>query len=228
MVPVSEVNTQIIEEGPRVCPLCSSGIRLFFVNYHEKLLMCENTECEFPFGCEDLQFVRYDNVDDECDMVSGQSQTGQSLLSSDFSTLSTSGWSDIDRYIRLSDSEKSEAESKKLEATPNELQNKKKKKKLSTREKEKQMRKNIEDLKSLSTELSDMSKSRVTIKNEKWINNLMRLQERSGVQLLEPLENKKWSKNEVKNELKIDIEPGSSGSASAIKIEIAKQNVCET
>ncbi|XP_045769910.1 uncharacterized protein LOC123870593 isoform X2 [Maniola jurtina] len=225
MVPESEVNTQIIEEGPRICPLCSSEIRLFFINYHEKLLMCENTECEFPFGCEDLKFVRYDNVDDECDIVSEPSQSGQSLLSSDFST---SGWSDIDKYIRICNSEKGPGELNKFEVSSKELKNKKNKNKFSIIEKEKQMQKNIKDLKSLSMELSDMSKSRVTITNKKWINNLMHLQDRSGLKLLEPLENKKCIKKEVKNELKIDIEPGSSGSASAIKIEIAKQSECES
>ncbi|XP_039755058.1 uncharacterized protein LOC120630006 isoform X2 [Pararge aegeria] len=211
-----EENVEVPSPVSSVCPLCSSEVRYFFIHMNEKLLMCENTECDFPFGYEELQFTRVEQGEEIIDTVSN-SIPSHKQISPASSAVSSSCMSDIDKLNRVADETLIE---------PKMLSNPKKvnKKIISHRESEKQIKKNVEDLKELTLELNDMTSTRKTIRNQKWIKNLMNLQDHSGFKLLKPEELKKFSKTEdVKNELKIDIEAGSSGCVSSIKIELANQ-----
>ncbi|XP_023935645.2 uncharacterized protein LOC112044134 [Bicyclus anynana] len=215
----SELHSQIIEEGPRICPLCSSEVKLFFIHLNEKLLMCENTECDFPFGYEELQFVKVKEGEEMSDCVSVRSSK---QLSPTNSIISTTCLSDIERLNR--EAEDSQSESK-MENLQTKIKKKSYKKVQSSRDNEKQIKKNLQDLKGLSVELNSMTTTRNLIKNEKWIKNLMHLQDQSGCKLLQPEELKNYTTSkpeELKHELKIDIAPGSSGCVPSIKIEIAK------
>ncbi|CAG4993377.1 unnamed protein product [Colias eurytheme] len=201
---------QMVEEGPRVCPLCSSPIKLFFINYNEKLLMCENTECEFPFGYEELQFVQVDSSDNE---------TGSIKKRHFFSSrTSTSGVSvtDVDKLYKAYDSDDlSETSSIHMFSKPP-LK--------SYNRDHRKIEKDMEDLKQINKELAELnSETKITnktIHNQKMIRNLYKLQEPSGVKLLKPQELQIIKKKEAAKlqDVKIDIDKGSD--ISIIKIEL--------
>ncbi|CAH2084396.1 unnamed protein product [Euphydryas editha] len=219
IIPTELTTTQIIEEGPRVCPLCSSEIRYFFINLNEKMLMCENMECEFPFGYEELQFLRLDNDEDMSDIISIQTKpTRMSPLPSG-SVVSTAAWSEIDKMNRVYDSEDSQLDPRTFEIPS---QRNKKRNKKNTKQSQILINKHVEDIKSLNMELMEISETNEIIKNEKWIKNLMSLQGKSGVNLLKPEELERVKKDN--KELKIDIDTNGNNNMSSIKIQIAESN----
>ncbi|XP_046978111.1 uncharacterized protein LOC124543833 [Vanessa cardui] len=213
-------STQIIEEGPRVCPLCSSEIRFFFINFNEKMLMCENIECEFPFGYEDLQFVRFENEEDMSDVISVRTKRTHISPVATGSVISTASWSEIDKINRVYDSEDSQLEQRSYDI-PSQTDKRKNKKK--TKESEILIQKHVEDIKGLNMELMEISETNKIIKNERWIKNLMTLQGKSGVKLLKPEELKQVKKDN--KDIKINIDTGNSSNISTIKIQIAETDV---
>ncbi|XP_026488528.1 uncharacterized protein LOC113395174 [Vanessa tameamea] len=213
-------STQIIEEGPRVCPLCSSEIRFFFINFNEKMLMCENIECEFPFGYEDLQFVRFENEEDMSDVISIRTKRTHISPVATGSVISTASWSEIDKINRVYDSEDSQLEQRSYDI---QSQKEKRKNKKNTKDSEFLIQKHVEDIKGLNMELMEISETNKIIKNERWIKNLMTLQGKSGVKLLKPEELKQVKKDN--KDIKINIDTGNSSNISTIKIQIAETDV---
>lgn len=192
--------------------------------------MCENTECEFPFGYEELQFVTIDSDMSMADVCSARS--GVSLPSPRYtaSSISQSGLSEMERINQMYESgedneinEEQEIYKKELKKANKEKYLKKKLKK----ESDEKIRKHLEDIDNLHKELlshtspqSDVGQ----IRNQKWIRKLKSLQEASGVDdLVKPEEMQLLKKEEPVlglGELKIDIDPGDSSSMSTIKIAI--------
>ncbi|XP_047531368.1 uncharacterized protein LOC125067035 [Vanessa atalanta] len=213
-------STQIIEEGPRVCPLCSSEIRFFFINFNEKMLMCENIECEFPFGYEDLQFVRFENEEDMSDVISIRTKRTHISPVATGSVISTASWSEIDKINRVYDSEDSQLEQRSYDIPS---QKEKRKNKKNTKDSEFLIQKHVEDIKGLNMELMEISETNKIIKNERWIKNLMTLQGKSGVKLLKPEELKQVKKDN--KDIKINIDTGNSSNISTIQIQIAETDV---
>ncbi|XP_038213953.1 uncharacterized protein LOC119833828 [Zerene cesonia] len=208
------MDVQMVEEGPRVCPLCSSPIKLFFINYNEKLLMCENTECEFPFGYEELQFVQVDSADNE----TGAIKKRHNFFSQSRSSTSGISATDVDKLYRAYDSEdQSESTSINMFSKPP-LRS-------YNRESRRKMEKNVEDLKNLNLELvkvnSETKITNKTIQDQKLIRNLYNLQDISGVKLLKPQELEILKKEAAtkQQDVKIDIDKGSND-ISIIKIEL--------
>lgn len=192
--------------------------------------MCENTECEFPFGYEELQFVTIDN-----DMVMAEAygtHSRDSLVSSRQtpSSISQSGLSEMERINQMYESgeeskinEEQEVHKKELKKVNKEKYLKKKLKK----ESDEKIRKHLKDIDSLHKELLSHTSSQDDmgqIRNQKWIRKLKSLQEASGVaNLVKPEEMRLLKKEEPMlgfGELKIDIDPGDSSSMSTIKIAI--------
>lgn len=214
IIPSEVTNTHIIEEGPRVCPLCSSEIRYFFINLNEKMLMCENIECEFPFGFEELQFLKLNNDEDMSDVVSIHTKPTRTSPMATGSVTSTADWSEIDNMNKIYESEDSQLDPRSFH-----LQKNKKKIKKGSKANEILIKKNVEDIKSLNMELMEISESNEIIKNEKWIKNLMTLQGKSGFKLLKPEEMKCVKKDD--RELKINVDTNDN-TMSSIKIQIAE------
>ncbi|XP_041980115.1 uncharacterized protein LOC121733811 [Aricia agestis] len=208
--------TQIIEEGPRVCPLCGCEVKFFFLNFQEQLLMCENVECQYPFGYEDLQFKRFEDVD-ASDMVSIRTRASRvTLMSPTGSMVSTHAWSEIDKMNRMYDedsqSERSLCnEKKQKEATQNKLD------KASINE----IKKNVESIKGLNEELKQLSESSHVIKNEKWIKKLLDLQSMTKEHLLKPQEMEQIEEEIKQPEVKIAIQQGDAQTISTIQINLA-------
>ncbi|CAK1585751.1 unnamed protein product [Parnassius mnemosyne] len=212
------------EDILRICPLCNSCVKFFFINMNEKMLMCENTTCEFPFGHEELQFVKEDNeILGDMEVIS-LSRLGKGSTSASASIVSTTAWSEIDKINRVFDSEDSQ-----FEIAGNSVKqygNKKKDKARKNLVNDMQILKNVKDLKGLTRELNDIDETKEIIKNEKWIKNLLNLQGLSGVQLLQQQEMEQLKKTEPifgGGELKIDIDTNQNN-MSSIKIEITNTN----
>ncbi|KAM3955883.1 uncharacterized protein ACR2FA_010153 [Aphomia sociella] len=211
-------NATIVEEGLRLCPLCQSEIRLFFINFNEKLLMCENTECEYPFGYEDLQFFKENNDASPDEVVNVQSMQPIETPSATCSVVSATAWLDIVKMNRAYESEDSQFDVRSLDRT--------KQKEIDVeKERESLICKNVEDLKELSRELVkiDDANGEQRIKNEKWIKNLMNIQSMSGISLLKPEEIKTLKKQQPAiglGELKIDIDTGDANAISLVNIKI--------
>ncbi|CAG5054593.1 unnamed protein product [Parnassius apollo] len=215
-------NYSMDEDVLRICPLCNSCVKLFFINWNEKLLMCENTTCEFPFGHEELQFVKEDNEMDSDMEVISLSRLGKGSTSA--SIVSTTAWSEIDKINRVYESEDSQFEIK--SNCVKQYENKKKNKARNNLVNDSQILKNVKDLKGLTRELKGIDDTQEIIKNEKWIKNLMNLQGLSGVQLLQQQEMEQLKKMEPSfgaGELKIDIDTNKNN-MSSIKIEITNRN----
>ncbi|CAH0719781.1 unnamed protein product, partial [Brenthis ino] len=211
-------STNIIEEGLRICPLCSSEIRFFFINFNEKMLMCENTECDFPFGYENLQFLRVDNDEEISDMQSVRTKPTSPRSPPSNSIVSAGAWSEIDKINKVYDSEEIQlAETRQFTSLTGKA---KLNRKLSfTKDSEIKIKKNVEDIKGLNMELQEITASSSILSNEKWINNLKNLQDTSGIQLLRPQELRRVQQ-ETK-EVKININTDLGNNMSSIKIQIA-------
>ncbi|XP_068617408.1 uncharacterized protein [Battus philenor] len=204
------------------CPLCSSSIKSFFINMNVKILMCENTLCEFPFGHEEVQYIEEDNEVD-CGMERSISRHAKGSTST--SSISNAAWLEIEKMNRVYESEDSQFEVKNFD-----LNVKNKNKNAHVEEKianDVKILKNVKDIKGLTKQLNgiDGGESSEVIKNEKWIKNLMNLQGLSGVQLLKEQEIQQIRRDEPVfggGELKIDIDRNTS--MSSIKIEIMNQD----
>lgn len=176
--------------------------------------MCENMECEFPFGFEELQFIKLNNGEDMSDVVSIHTRPTRTSPMQSSSVISTTDWTEIDNMNKIYESEDSQ-----LDLRSFHLQKNKKKIKKDSKAKETLIKKNVEDIKSLNMELMEISESNEIIKNEKWIKNLMTLQGNSGFKLLKPEEMKCVKKGD--RELKIDVDTNDN-TMSSINIQIAE------
>lgn len=176
--------------------------------------MCENMECEFPFGFEELQFIKLDIDEDMSDVVSIQTKPTRASPMPTGSVISTAAWSEIDKMNKIYESEESQLDPRSFH-----LQRNKKKIKKDSKVSEIEINKNVEDIKCLNMELMEISESNKIIKNEKWIKNLMTLQGKSGFKLLKPEEMKCVKQDE--RELKIDIDTNDN-TMSSINIQIAE------
>lgn len=215
----------IIEEGLQVCPLCDSLVKMFYINFNEKLLMCENVECEFPFGCEELKFLQIENNTFPQDEIYSNNRIAQDTASVAGSVVSSAAWADIDRMNKAYDSEDSQCDARSVNKQ-NELRLKKAQKE---KENDQQLIRNVENIKELSLALfnDNGDQKPALINNEKWIKNLQNFQALSGVQLLREEEMETLRKKEPDiglGELKIDIDP-SKESISSIKIEITNKDI---
>ncbi|XP_022121637.2 uncharacterized protein LOC110997684 isoform X1 [Pieris rapae] len=194
----------------RVCPLCASKINFFFINYFEKILMCENTECEFPFGYEDLQFAKVDNPDNE----TGSVKTKQSFSSP--SSISGITVSDVDQLYQACESENNMPDQVSLNRP--------------TRPRQSYILKNVAPLNSLHSEIMKMnSQMKISdLTDKKLIKNLYKLQNFTGAQLLKPQEltTLKRSECQMQPEVKIDINR-MENDISVIKIELLSTEVSD-
>lgn len=213
-------NATILDEGIRVCPLCRSEVRLFFTNFNEKILMCENIECEYPFGHEPPLYVKENNEIQWDEEVASIGRVTKSSPSASLSMISTTSWLEIDKINKMNAEDQ----------FPEKLESKEyynHKKEQATNEKEdkdeKDILKEVAVIKKLNVELLG-TENKPHIRNQKWIKNLMSMQEMSGVTLLDPEEMKLVQKQQPEiglGELKIDIDINNKHSMSSIKIEIA-------
>ncbi|XP_053604694.1 uncharacterized protein LOC128671894 [Plodia interpunctella] len=202
-------NATILEEGLRVCPLCQSEIKLFFINLNEKLLMCENVECEYPFGHEDLQFFRADNSMDEASSIPSKPTINNTSASC--STVSAAAWSEIDHMNRVFESDESQ-----LEYIPKRVSKFNKE-----REKNKRVLTNLQCIKGLNNELNEINcGSKRKIVNKKYISSLMSLQAMSGKEMLQPEELNILNNEKGIPEVKIDVNTDTENCMSSIKIEL--------
>lgn len=192
--------------------------------------MCENTECEFPFGYEELQFVTIDNDMALADACGARSRDGLPSPRYTASSISQSGLSEMERINQMYESgeeteinEEQEIHKREVKKANNEKYLKKKLKK----ESDEKIKKHLEDIDNLHKELLSHTSPQNDvgqIRNQKWIRKLKSLQEASGVaDLVKPEEMRLLKKEEPilgLGELKIDIDPGDSSSMSTIKIAI--------
>ncbi|CAG9562805.1 unnamed protein product [Danaus chrysippus] len=223
LIPTDAVST-VHDEGSRVCPLCSSEIRLFYINFNEKLLMCENTECDFPFGYEEIKLVRVENYEDISDTRSGR--TKPSMMSPSRSSIaSTAAWSEIEKLNKVTD----DLDDTQIEIPQYEKFSQTKKTTKLSRDSKMKIQKHAEELKDLDKDLMKIKTDPKIINNEKWIKNLMSLQGISGKSLLQPQELIKLKKRteRKKSELKIDIEKGETG-MSSITIHLGNKETTTT
>ncbi|CAH2047690.1 unnamed protein product, partial [Iphiclides podalirius] len=216
-------NDTLNEDILRICPLCHSVVRLFFINLDEKMLMCENTKCEFPFGYEELQFVKEDSeIDSDMGVLSF---TRNDRGSTSTSIISTAAWAEIDKMNSVCESEERQLSSfsdlLKLKSTNKELERQ--------INNDLEIQRNVEHLKGLTRELNfieqETSESEV-IKNGKWIKNLLNLQGQSGMQLLKQQEIDQLRREEPifgGGELKIDIDTNRND-ISSINIQITNKD----
>ncbi|KAJ8716872.1 hypothetical protein PYW07_003499 [Mythimna separata] len=230
-------NTTIVEEGPTICPLCSSVVRLYYVDFFTKIFMCTNMGCEYPFG---NNYTIYTSDDEGACLRYGvdlsrvprrrytkssksvaQSSIGTSTLGTN-SNLSASEWAEMNPPSQTYDSDDnmSITSSKILTRKASQrLMNKKAKK----QEDEQHIKQNVEKIKECNKVLFDGGEDCETIENEKWIKNLSTMQSSSGKRLVKDHELQKLKKKEEDNichgELKIDIDT-KKDSMSSIVIEI--------
>ncbi|KAG6440851.1 uncharacterized protein LOC115441218 [Manduca sexta] len=204
-------------ERPNTCPLCNSTVKLFYINFTEKIFMCENTDCEYPFGHEDIKFYKYgQDLQIADDVSSNKSRNTASVAAS---TISSSAWADIEQMNKIYESEECQFDTKATESKEKNIKTKLEK------EIEAQLSKNVANIKELTKELSETAAEKGhCIKNEKWLKNLMNKQT-SGMKLLRQGEITKLKKTELAlgaTELKIDIDP-SKNNVSSITINLTNQ-----
>ncbi|XP_063381822.1 uncharacterized protein LOC134668269 [Cydia fagiglandana] len=178
-----------VEESPfgqyvKDCPVCKSAVRCYFMNFNEKVVMCENTTCSWPFGYEEPQCLKHDealSVDEEVEslkvMTYGPMPPSESIIS-------TMAWSEMDRSNKGLDSEEpgstptyqsDAARDAKLQEI------------LKQNEADLQTKKNLQDIKKLNVQLQKTYEEEdeiSCIRNEKWIKHLNTLQNMSGKRLL--------------------------------------------
>ncbi|KAJ0183534.1 hypothetical protein K1T71_001510 [Dendrolimus kikuchii] len=208
-------SSTIIEEGPRVCPDCSSVIRLYFINFHEQVQMCENVKCDFPFSQKDIQFVKYNVNIPEDDDMSGITQTHS--VTGSMSVVSTAAWAEIDKINN--ESEESQFDSAHFSDRDGKIQLLKQEKTA-----EKNSMKFVQSIRNMNRELnSSVNKDLATrIQDKKLINQLRDLQYKFGSKWLKDDELVRVNKKEPViglGELKIDI-GGPTDILPTITIEI--------
>ncbi|XP_011553777.3 uncharacterized protein LOC105385147 [Plutella xylostella] len=228
---VTNMIPSVLEDSPRsledamsrICPLCQSEVRLFFINFNYKMLMCENTECDFPFGYEDLQFVKEDggalthNDFDNASIISHSRTQTPSC-----SVVSHSAWSEIERINRAYDSEDSQPfEQKALDPTEFiaslqiNVEPKQDKKKMD-------LKKNLEKLKELNLKMRPRNQRR-RITNKNFVKEIINLKgERT---LLKPEEAGLFIKAPNEADPKVEFQiTTAEGSMPVIKVDLAGTN----
>ncbi|XP_045536065.1 uncharacterized protein LOC106709734 [Papilio machaon] len=186
----------------KMCPLCNNRVRFFYLAIDEKILMCENVRCEYPFGYNDFKIIKEE--DDDFEMR----QKSTSLKS----------WPDIDRnYLEIPNEVKCfnvSHEDSNIQVIEEKIAS------------EKEMVKELNVLKGLTKKFNEIEEdSDEIIKNKNFIRKLMKLQKLSGVKLVkqEEMEVLRRDKPGYKSDdLKIDIDTSGS-SLCAIKIEITQK-----
>ncbi|XP_072932940.1 uncharacterized protein [Epargyreus clarus] len=201
-------------DRPRKCPLCSNEIKFYFINLFEKIQMCENLQCDYPFGHVPLKIIKEENGVHTIEVKSRRSK--KSTCSNTTTFVSTSGWADVEKLCNLLESAE-DITNMEVDTVPNVIL----KKKAEEQERKEAIQRNVEQIKKMTTSMNNIQKgSKSTIKNEKWLKNLSYLQGLSGFNLVKPEEMKKIRKKVHilgNGELKIDIDKNNS---SSIKIEI--------
>ncbi|XP_013173665.1 PREDICTED: uncharacterized protein LOC106122279 [Papilio xuthus] len=190
----------------KMCPLCNNRVRFFYLAIDEKILMCENIKCEFPFGYNDFKIIKEE--DDMFEM--SQRSTNTSLKS----------WPDIDRndLENLNDVKcfNVNHEDSNIKVIEDKIAS------------EKKMVKELNALKGLTKKFNEIEEdSEEIIKNKNFIRKLMKLQKLSGVQLVkqEEMDVLRRDKPGYKSDdLKIDIDT-STNNLCAIKIEITQNKI---
>ncbi|XP_063362900.1 uncharacterized protein LOC134651728 [Cydia amplana] len=178
-----------VEESPfgqyvKDCPECKSAVRCYFINFNEKVVMCENTTCSWPFGYEEPQRFKHDEalcVDDEVESLKVMTY---GPIPPSGSIISTMAWSEMDRSNKGLDSEEpgSTPTHQSDAARDARLQEV-----LKQKEADLQTKKNLQDIKKLNVQLQKTYEDEEEIsciRNEKWIKHLNNLQSMSGIQLL--------------------------------------------
>ncbi|XP_063534601.1 uncharacterized protein LOC134744641 [Cydia strobilella] len=178
-----------VEESPfgqyvKDCPECKSAVRCYFINFNEKVVICENTTCTWPFGYEEPKRMKHDEaltVDEEVESLKVMTY---GPIPPSGSIISTMAWSEIDRSNKGLDSEEpgstpihqsDAARDAKLQEV------------LKQKEADLQTKKNLQDIKKLNVQLQKTYEDEdqiSCIRNEKWIKHLNTLQSMSGIQLL--------------------------------------------
>ncbi|CAH0752336.1 unnamed protein product [Diatraea saccharalis] len=186
--------------------------------------MCENTECEYPFGHENVVYVKEDDESQNDEVVSIKSRTVRGTPHDTLSIVSTSAWSEIDNINRVYEAEEQ------LDQRPEIKEyylHKRTSRITGDDENQKKLFQNVQEINKLNKELNDSKQEMFVqpqLKNEKWIKNLMSMQKYSGMSLLKPNEMKLVKKTESEigsGELKIDINMGKDEcDMSSVKIEI--------
>ncbi|XP_063622416.1 uncharacterized protein LOC134794534 [Cydia splendana] len=178
-----------VEESPfgqyvKDCPVCKSAVRCYFMNFNQKVVMCENTTCSWPFGYEEPQCLKHDealSVDEEVEslkvMTYGPMPPSESIIS-------TMAWSEMDRSNKGLDSEEpGSTPTHQIDAARDD----KLQEVLKQKEADLQTKKNLQDIKKLNVQLQKTYEEEdeiSCIRNEKWIKHLNTLQNMSGIQLL--------------------------------------------
>ncbi|KAI5633354.1 hypothetical protein NE865_13963 [Phthorimaea operculella] len=203
----------------KMCPVCQSHICLFFINFTDKMIMCENEFCDYPFGYEKPKLLKPgDKLDDGYG-----TRPGVTKLKSEGLPGTSSSTTKTEMPAQPKRTNKKNKKIKKQKTKP-----------VAPVTDEEKIKKSIEDLARLnaelsllnddnSDELSRFEEGKGKIKNEKWIKNLHNLQAISGVQLLRPEEMGLLKKEEPAiglGELKIDIGSADVSDVPSIRIEI--------
>ncbi|XP_026744538.1 uncharacterized protein LOC113505880 isoform X2 [Trichoplusia ni] len=202
-----------------ICPMCSSVVKSFFVNYNEKTVICENLDCAYPFMM-DMIYVKEDNELATSEEVASYRSRPSGWSQGTVSIMSAAEWSDIDKLNQTFEADEnflSQHNPKKLSHADNAaLENR-----VKIKENEEQIRENVEKIKQLNKRLFGGNNDHDCIRNEKWIKNFYRIQETKGVQLLkqQELAKLKLDEEEASREVQIHIDPGTS-----IHIEIKDKN----
>ncbi|XP_028171437.1 uncharacterized protein LOC114360821 [Ostrinia furnacalis] len=213
--------------GVEVCPLCGSVVRYYFIHFNYKILMCGNAACEYPFTNSDVVFTKedpnkeYDQVVDRIKRPVSPSATQSTVSSEDWSEIERlAGYSKAEEQLAIQPAEAQEKKPAKAKKTPEEVAEE-----VAEDETTKQL---VEELRKVYTKDAKPTEKDGIIKNEKWLKNLMDMQETSGRKLVKDEEMKilQESKQQITGlgEVMVDINMGASSSKAVIKIDIQKKN----
>lgn len=188
-------------------------------------MICENFECDYPFGHDEVTLVKEDkDVDSNAEVASIRSGPTVGTSTVTCSVISTDAMSEIDRINRVNDIESDGKPD--LRDYYKHKHVDKVKKKPRTLENNPKIIKEVEAMKKIHMELDNTDQ--ISIKNERWIKNLMNLQQTSGLSLLKPEEMSMFKQNKPEiglGELKIDINTNSQ--ENMIQIHISNSDVNE-
>ncbi|XP_063826882.1 WD repeat-containing protein 87-like [Ostrinia nubilalis] len=226
----AEIIKNAAHEDKKVCPLCGTEVRLYFIHFNEKVLMCGTDECPYPFGVEEVVFAKVDEGSEynvpvpsvKLSKRSRRSRRSKGSPSASNSRVSTTAWSDIEKMTRVNEAEEQLA-SQQAEAREF-YTHKTKKSPKEVAPKDKTQEKLLKELRKVYTKDMEMTKEDDFIKNEKWLKNLMDLQESSGQTLVKEEEMKMLRSKHPEigsGELKFDIDmTTATNNISVIKIAI--------
>ncbi|XP_047990182.1 uncharacterized protein LOC125229398 isoform X2 [Leguminivora glycinivorella] len=178
-----------VEESPfgqyvKECPVCKNAVRCYFINFNEKVVLCENTTCSWPFGYEEPQCLKHDEALSADEEVESLKVMTYGPIPPSGSIISTMAWSEMDRSNKGLDTDDPGS-------TPSHLSDAERDAKLQEVLKQKeadlQTKKNLQDIKKLNVQLQKTYEDEdevSCIRNEQWIKHLKNLQNMSGMQLL--------------------------------------------